>query len=177
MNHGGDTIRIVCRRDLSPTEAQVRSYYELLRSPQQMAWEYSDDFGFLRKSIDQLVASYDEATRRPDRHEVWAVEGERVVGYAGLQLSDKVEKRHTAELGYGVAEDRVGKGIGYRLAMAAIEVARQLKLKRIESDCLAENAASAALLRKAGFAEEGLRRGAVEKHGRLHDLRIFGLLL
>jgi RimJ/RimL family protein N-acetyltransferase len=169
-------IEIVYDREFRPTEAQLRSYYELLRSPHHQAWEYSEDFGFLRKSVDELVTSYD-ATRRPDRHEMRAIEGQRIIGYAGLELFAKVEKRHAAEIGFGVAEDRVRQGIGFRVVTACIGKARELGLKRIEGDCLAGNVPSAALFRKAGFAEEGLRRGAIEKNGRLHDLRLFGLLL
>ena len=167
---------IIYDRDFWPTEAQIRSYYSLLRSPQQMAWEYSEDFGFLQKPIDELVATY-MSTRRPERHEMWAVEGHRIIGYAGLEMFAKAEKRHTAELGFGVGEDRVRRGIGYRVVLAAVAKARELGLKRIEGDCLTNNIASASLFRKAGFVEEGLRHGAVEKHGRLHDIRLFGLVL
>jgi RimJ/RimL family protein N-acetyltransferase len=169
-------IEIVYDREYQPTEAQVRSYYKLLRSPHQMAWEYSEYLGFMKKSVEELVAAF-RPDRCPSRHEMWAIEGERVVGYAGLQTFEKDEKRHAAELGFGVAEDRARLGIGCRVVMASIEKARQLGLKRIEGDCLAENVVSAALFRKAGFAEEGLRRGAVERKGRLYDLRLFGLLL
>ena len=173
---GADVIEIVYDREVQPTEAQVRSYYELLRSPHQMAWEYSEHLGFMKKTVEELVAAF-RPDRSPSRHEMWAVEGDHVVGYAELETFEKEEKRHTAELGFGVAEDRVGRGIGYRVVMASIEKARQLGLRRIEGDCLAENVASAALFRKAGFVEEGLRRGAVEKCGRLYDVRLFGLLL
>jgi RimJ/RimL family protein N-acetyltransferase len=169
-------IDLVYDREYRPTEAQIRSYYELLRCPHQMAWEYSEYIEFMRKSVEELVAAFSPG-RSPSRHEIWAVEGQRVIGYAGLQLFGKVEKRHTAELGFGVAEDRVRLGVGYRVVVGSIERARQLGLKRIEGDCLAENVASAGLFRKAGFAEEGLRRGAVEKGGRLFDIRLFGLLL
>ncbi|MGA2440643.1 MAG: GNAT family protein [Tepidisphaeraceae bacterium] len=169
-------LEIVYDREYRPTEVQIRSYYNLLRSPQQMTWEYSDDFGFLRKSVDELAATY-AATRRTDRHEIWAVEGQRIVGYAGLEPFAKVEKRHTAELGFGVAEDRVRRGIGFRVVLAAVAKARELGFKRVEGDCLADNVASARLFRKAGFVEEGMRHGAIEKNGRLYDLRLFGLVL
>ena len=37
--------------------------------------------------------------------------------------------------------------------------------------------AAVALLRSAGFFEEGVRRAAIRKNGRLRDTRAFGLVL
>ena len=96
---------------------------------------------------------------------------------AGInQFSDSF-REHCADLGFGVAETHQREGVGYRLVCAAIEKARQLGLKRIESDCLTDNHPAIALLRKAGFKEEGLRRNAISKAGQLRDIRLFGLLL
>ncbi len=51
-----------------------------------------------------------------------------------------------------------------------------LALQRIEANVLDSNPASARVLEKNGFHEEGLRRGAILKADGLHDLRMFGRL-
>ena len=49
-------------------------------------------------------------------------------------------------------------------------------LRRIEANVLDINPASARVLEKNGFVEEGRRRGAILKPDGLHDLRLFGRL-
>jgi RimJ/RimL family protein N-acetyltransferase len=49
----------------------------------------------------------------------------------------------------------------------------QLSLLRLQATMLDINPASARVLLKKGFSEEGTMRGAVIKHDGLHDLRLF----
>jgi len=49
----------------------------------------------------------------------------------------------------------------------------ELHLERLQATVLDFNIASARVLEKNGFVEEGLLRRAVIKHGRVHDLRMF----
>jgi RimJ/RimL family protein N-acetyltransferase len=96
---------------------------------------------------------------------------------AGLDRFTDPSKAHCAELGFGVRKTHQRRGIGYRLVSAALDRARALGLKRIECSCFADNAAAIHLLKKAGFRDEGLRIGAIQKHGALRDIRLFGRLL
>ena len=50
---------------------------------------------------------------------------------------------------------------------------RELALYRLQATVLDFNPASARVLPKNGFAEEGVQRCAVVKRGELHDLRLF----
>jgi RimJ/RimL family protein N-acetyltransferase len=51
---------------------------------------------------------------------------------------------------------------------------RQLRLARLEATVFDDNPASARVLLANGFAEEGrMRRAVVDRHGMLHDLRLF----
>ncbi len=52
----------------------------------------------------------------------------------------------------------------------------RLGLHRLEAACVPENAASRALLVKAGFEEEGLARGYLKINGRWRDHLLFGTL-
>ena len=52
----------------------------------------------------------------------------------------------------------------------------QLGLHRVEAACLPQNEASASLLKKAGFEEEGYARAYLKIDGDWRDHRLFGLL-
>lgn len=87
------------------------------------------------------------------------------------------ERRHGAELGYWLGHAHWGQGLMTRVvATYAPWVMDQLSLLRLYATVLDINPASARVLLKNGFSEEGVMRGAVMKHDGLHDLRMFGRL-
>ena len=49
-----------------------------------------------------------------------------------------------------------------------------LQLVRVEANVLNTNPASARVLEKNGFVEEGCRRAAIRNPDGLHDVRLFG---
>ncbi len=86
------------------------------------------------------------------------------------------ERRYSAELGYWLGRAHWGHGHMTRVVGAfAPWVMDALSLYRLQATVLAANTASARVLLKNGFIEEGVLRNAVFKHGRLHDLRSFAL--
>lgn len=110
-------------------------------------------------------------------HPVLAVEigGEACGGIAARPGTG--ERRHGAELGYWLGRRHWGQGRMTRIVAAYLGwVVPELRLRRVEANVLDINPASARVLLKNGFQEEGLRRGAVAKPDGLHDLRLFGRL-
>jgi RimJ/RimL family protein N-acetyltransferase len=86
------------------------------------------------------------------------------------------ERRYTAELGYWLGRSYWGRGHVTRIVGTfAPWVMDALSLYRLHATVLDFNAASARVLLKNGFIEEGTQRNAVFKRGRLHDLRVFAL--
>lgn len=86
------------------------------------------------------------------------------------------ERRHGAELGYWLGRRCWNQGRMTRVVAAFAPWAmRALSLHRLQATVLDCNEASARVLLKNGFAEEGTLRRAVVKRGRLHDLRMFAL--
>lgn len=84
------------------------------------------------------------------------------------------ERACGAEFGYWLGHAHWGRGIMTRAVAAyAPWVMRELSLYRLFATVLDGNPASARVLEKNGFQEEGVQRCAVFKHGRLHDLRVF----
>lgn len=100
---------------------------------------------------------------------------DRLIGSCGFHLYDAGNSR--LEIGYELHSAYWRKGI---MTEAVAEVLRFcfdcLKVHRVEADVTEGNTASAALLRKLGFALEGLWRERVYSRGAYHGVWQFGLL-
>ena len=87
------------------------------------------------------------------------------------------ERRIGAEFGYWLGSRHWGRGIMTRVVAAfAPWVMDALELQRLQATVLDFNHASARVLEKNGFVEEGVLRRAVCKRGGVHDLRMFARL-
>jgi RimJ/RimL family protein N-acetyltransferase len=84
------------------------------------------------------------------------------------------ERACGAEFGYWLGRARWGQGLMTRVVGTfAPWVMRELALHRLAATVQDDNPASAAVLLRNGFVEEGIQRCAVIKRGQLHDLRVF----
>ena len=82
-----------------------------------------------------------------------------------------------ASIGYWVGQPHARRGY----TLAAVKVAcrfafEQLGLHRVEAACIPTNEASAGVLLKAGFVEEGFAKAYLKIDGDWRDHRLFGLL-
>ncbi|MEI2433386.1 GNAT family protein [Lysobacter yananisis] len=107
-------------------------------------------------------------------HPVFAIEVDgRAVGGIGAHPG-RGERGHGAEFGYWLGQRLWGAGLMTRVIAAFAPWAMQrLQLYRLCAMVLDDNPASARVLLKNGFEEEGVQRCAVYKHGHVHDLRVF----
>jgi RimJ/RimL family protein N-acetyltransferase len=145
--------------------------------------EHADDPAVVRGLSDRFPHPYTRADgeaflagRVVDLDEpVLAIEVDgRAGGSVGLRAGQG-ERAHGAELGYWLGRRHWGHGLMTRVVATYLEWAvPTLGLRRVEANVLDANPASARVLEKNGFQEEGLRRSAVLKPDRLHDLRLFG---
>ena len=99
------------------------------------------------------------------------------VGGIGLKPRVDVERR-TKELGYWLGRPHWGRGIATSAArgMARWAFDQFPDLLRLEAQAAAANAASCAVLAKAGFQLEGTLRQAAVKNGEIMDMNVYGLL-
>lgn len=82
-----------------------------------------------------------------------------------------------AEIGYDLARAYWRQGYMNEALQAMLAYGFEtLQLNRIEALVMPENEASAAVLRRLGFSEEGLLREYAFFKGQYHDLRFFSLL-
>ena len=110
------------------------------------------------------------------RNPVFAIEvdGEACGGIGARPLEG--ERRIGAELGYWIGRRHWGRGLMTRIVgLFAPWAMDALLLERLQATVLDSNTASARVLEKNGFVEEGVMRRAVVKHGRVHDLRLFAI--
>jgi L-phenylalanine/L-methionine N-acetyltransferase len=92
-----------------------------------------------------------------------------IVGQAGLHPYSG-RRAHAAELGIGVHDDHVGKGVGTALIRELIDAADNwLGFKRLELTVYTDNAPAIRLYEKFGFEREGIRRSYAFKAGAYVD--------
>ena len=98
------------------------------------------------------------------------------IGSIGLMLGKDVH-RHTAEMGYWLAEPFWGKGIMTQAVSSLADFAiHDLKLHRVFAEPYITNPASARVLEKAGFICEGILRSNVLKDGKILDQFLYSFV-
>lgn len=96
----------------------------------------------------------------------------------GLTLSNvRRGVTQSASLGYWVGEPHARQGHMHDAITALVPWAFDVRgLHRLEAACLVHNVASAGLLRKCGFSEEGIAREYHRINGRWQDHRLYAML-
>jgi ribosomal-protein-alanine N-acetyltransferase len=83
----------------------------------------------------------------------------------------------SAQVGYWIGAEFARQGyMGEALAAVVDHAFDVLDISRIDAACLPENAASRALLERAGFAYEGVARSYLQINGRWRDHVVYGRL-
>ena len=124
-----------------------------------------------------LIERRAAALRRGERIR-WAVArraDDVVIGSCGYVNWNRDARR--AEIGYELHPDEQGRGLMREALTAMLTFGfNGMGLNRVEALVVPENEPSLRLLRRLGFAEEGLLRDYGFWKGRFHDLRLFSLL-
>lgn len=99
----------------------------------------------------------------------------RMIGSCGFHLFDR--RHQCVEIGYELHSDYWRQGLMTEAVGAVLAFCFDtLAAHRVEADVVEGNAASAALLKKAGFTLEGVWRDRVYKRGAYQSLWQFGIL-
>lgn len=100
----------------------------------------------------------------------------RLIGVVGADDLD-VGASHRARIGYWLAKAYWGRGLMTKAVARYVDYAfAELDVVRLTAGVFAWNEASARVLQKVGFTQEGRLRKHREKDGTLVDVRYFGLL-
>ena len=100
-----------------------------------------------------------------------------VVGWCDVVRLDQESFRHGWRLGMGVLPAVRGRGVGRRLAEAAIAAAKEQGAERIELEVFASNTRAIALYERLGFVREGVKRRARKLDDAYDDIVQMALLL
>lgn len=146
-----------------------RSIYEVtLRIP----------FPYTEADADAWLAVYEENLKQHGQPVNWAIRDsdDRLIGGIGFQgLS--IGKSHRAEIGYWLAKPYWGRGVMTTVVRNVCAFAfNKWGLVKIEAHVFAGNPASARVLEKCGFVQEGFLRKHFFKDGRFLDVRLFALV-
>lgn len=98
------------------------------------------------------------------------------IGNIGLHRIDWVNR--VAKLGIVIGErDYWGRGYGTEAVRTMLRYAfRELGLNRVELEVFAFNARALRCYEKTGFRREGVRRKALFRDGKYHDIILMGIL-
>ena len=89
----------------------------------------------------------------------------------------EVGKSHRAEVGYWLAKPLWGQGITTAIVQRVCQNAfEEFDLVKIIDHVVTHNPASARVLEKCGFVQEGLLRKHFLKDGQFIDVKLFALL-
>jgi ribosomal-protein-alanine N-acetyltransferase len=123
-----------------------------------------------------LVANITQQQGQPVHFAIRNTGDDSLIGGCGFD-DFQVGKSHRAEIGYWLAKPFWGRGIMTavvrRLCQHAFD---EFGLVKITAHVFAMNPASARVLEKCGFVQEGLLRKHFVKDGKLIDAKLFALL-
>jgi len=130
----------------APALARAIADEQVVRNLATAPWPFAlqDAEAFLAAPRDPAMPSF-LITERTD--------GEpRIVGACGLGRRPS----GAVEMGYWIARPHWGKGFATEASLALIDIARTLKLPRLEASHFIDNPASGRVLEKLGFVATGL---------------------
>ncbi|RSM90451.1 N-acetyltransferase [Kibdelosporangium aridum] len=165
------TDRLAIRPFLPDDAAAFAAY----RSDAEVARYQSWDTPLSLEDAAATVAGYGAGDPTMTGWYQWAIARDGLlIGDIGVHTH---ENRMQAEIGFTIAAAEQGKGYGCEAVGRMVEyLFGDRGLHRISAECDARNAASARLLRKVGFQQEGLLRRNTWIKGEWTDDLLFGLL-
>ncbi|MBW6423064.1 GNAT family N-acetyltransferase [Rhizobium sp. XQZ8] len=101
--------------------------------------------------------------------QVVAVDGGKVVGWCDIRRSDRPTHAHCGTLGMGIIPGYRDKGLGTRLIIAALDLAKERGFHRVQLQVYATNTRAIALYEKVGLVREGVARDEVKIDGQFID--------
>ena len=165
--------RLLLRR-FDPGDASALAGY---RSDAAVARFQSWDTPLTGAAATALVREF--AAGEPGRpgwfqYAITHIAGDRLIGDLGVRLHDNLRQ---AELGCTIASAHQGQGFGTEAASRVLDdLFIRARLHRVSAECDARNSASAALLLRLGFAQEGCLRAHTWIKGEWTDDLLFGML-
>jgi len=129
------------------------------------------------KDISESVESVEKALRRYEAGKCyrWAIAlkcDHSIIGIIELLRFDEAD--NSCSFAYMISDDFWGRGFGTQALKAVLGFAfSEMGASAVEADHMADNAASGAVMRKAGMTYVGTDKGKYEKNGQVHDALMY----
>lgn len=168
-----ETDRLILRK-MTPGDAEaIFAYASDLEVTRYVVWDTHRTIEDSKAFLDLTVRGY-ESGAGP----TWGVvyKGDhRFIGTCGFASLEPEHAR--AEIGYVISKEYRGRGLAPEAVRAMISFGfREMGLHRIEARCIAENAASARVMQKAGMTHEGTLRQREFIKGAYRDMEMYSIL-
>lgn len=135
-------------------------------------------FPYTTADADEWFAMVEKMTAEAGQSVAWAIRNKdgKLIGDVGLDWPGPY-RLHRAEIGYWLAKPFWGRGIMTDVVKAVCQHGfDKLGLAKINAHVFSFNEASARVLEKCGFEQEGYLRRHTVKDGRFIDSKVFGLV-
>ena len=161
-------------RALTPDDAPaIFAYASDPEVARHMVWEAHRSVKDAEAFLDLTMGRYGSGDA-PDWGMVYKGDG-RLVGTSGFVAWEREHAR--AEAGYVLHRGYWGMGLAAEALGAMISFGfERMDLNRIEARCVAENAASARVMEKAGMSYEGTMRGREFLKGEYRDMKLYAIV-
>jgi ribosomal-protein-alanine N-acetyltransferase len=168
-----ETERLILRKMTLEDAEAIFAYASDPEVSRYMLWETHRSIEDSRAFLE-LEVSKRESGGEPD----WGIvyKGDhRFVGTCGIISWEPQHAR--AEIGYALSREYWGRDLMPEAARAMIRFGfERMSLNRIEARCIAENAASARVMEKAGMTHEGTLRQRELIKGAYRDIEVYAIL-
>ena len=146
--------------------------YEMFRCPKVFAGTLQLPYPS-REDWKRRLSQPDDGT-----YQLVGVVEDRVVGLLGLHtFPNKPRRRHVGTIGISVHDEWQGKGIGFALMRAGLDLADNwLNLTRVELEVYTDNEPAIRLYQRFGFELEGTLRQHAFRDGRYVDSHMMARL-
>lgn len=104
---------------------------------------------------------------------IW--QGEKLIGAIGFHFYNP--RSQGTEIGYWIDQNHTGKGIITRACRRMIDYAfEEVDLYRVEVRCAVDNAPSCNVIKRVGFAHNGVLRQSFKSGDKLMDMNLYSIL-
>jgi len=168
------TQRLILREFDAEDWSAVLSYQQDARYLRYYPWTERTEAD-VQSFVRMFLGWQGEVPRRRFQLAVTLRDCGTLIGNCGIRR--KPDNSWEADIGYELAPEYWGQGYATEAALALVDFGfLELGLDRISSWCIADNAASARVLKRLGFRQEGCLRSNEYFKGRWWDTLLFALL-
>lgn len=168
MKHDQASVQILDAKNTQFGDEEIRMLAEIELHPKVQEWDTDVHTEDTEEMYRLFKKFFKKLPKNEDQIFLVAKTTERVVGFVGIHRMNGL-MNHIGEVGITIHPDYQGRGIGTKLLIAAVKLAKKKGFERLEADTLANNKPMIKIAEKAGFKLEAIRKMRIKKNGKYFD--------